>query len=116
MNWKSKISKEKRPKMILPDINLLIYAHNIRAAHHSKALRWWNHCLQGPQGVALAWAVILGFVRIATHPKVFEHPLLVEDALQRIEEWLSLPHVFLLHPPQTHFATWSSLLKGIGIA
>ena len=29
--------------MILPDINLLIYAHNIRAPHHQKALEWWNH-------------------------------------------------------------------------
>jgi toxin-antitoxin system PIN domain toxin len=102
--------------MILPDINLLIHAHNARGVHHSKALGWWNQCLQGPQGVALAWAVILGFVRITTHPKVFEHPMPVKDALERIEEWLSLPHVFLLHPPQTHFATWSSLLKQIGTA
>ena len=102
--------------MILPDINLLIYAHNVRAVHHSKALGWWNQCLEGPQGVALAWAVILGFVRITTHPKVFEHPLRVEDALERVEEWLSLPHVYVVDPPQTHFSTWSSLLKGIGTA
>ena len=100
--------------MIFPDINLLIYAHNIRTPHHIKAIAWWNSCLQGPQGIALAWTVVLGFVRIATHPKVFEHPMPVEGALQRVEEWLSLPHVYLVDPPRTHFSTWSALLKTVG--
>lgn len=102
--------------MILPDINLLLYAHNTRAAQHSKAIRWWNQCLQGHEGVALAWAVVLGFVRIATHPRVFQRPMTVEDAVGRIEEWLSLPHVQLVHPARTHLQTWSSLLRGIGTA
>ena len=102
--------------MILPDINLLIYAHNRRAPDHQKALRWWNQCLQGHDGVAMAWVVVLGFVRIATHPKIFEHPLPVGDAVGRVEEWLSLPHVHLIDPPQTHFQTWSSLLKRLGTA
>jgi hypothetical protein len=102
--------------MILPDINLLIYAHNIRAPNHQNALKWWNQCLQGHEGVALAWVVILGFVRIATHPKVFERPMSVEDAVGRVEEWLALPHIHLVHPAETHFQTWSSLLKRLGTA
>ncbi len=102
--------------MILPDINLLLYAHNPRAPHHQKAFRWWNQCLQGNEGVALAWVVILGFVRIATHPKVFERPMRVEEATGRIAEWLELPHVHLVHPAPTHFQTWSSLLHHIGSA
>lgn len=102
--------------MILPDINLLIYAHNCHAPHHAKALRWWNQCLEGHEGVALAWVVVLGFVRITTHPKVFARPMMVEDALDRVEEWLELSHVHLVHPPPTHFKTWSSLLKRLGTA
>jgi uncharacterized protein len=102
--------------MILPDINLLIYAHNSRAIHHARALCWWNECLQGHDGVDLAWVVILGFVRIATHPKVFANPMPVQDALGRVEEWLSLPHVRLVYPPDRHFQTWSNLLNRIGTA
>ncbi len=102
--------------MILPDTNLLIYAHNLRAPQHPKALHWWNQCLQGNEGVALAWVVVLGFVRIATHPKVFDHPMRVADATGRVEEWLTLPHVHLVHPGQTHFQTWSSLLNQLGTA
>ena len=102
--------------MILPDINLLLYAHNPRAKNHKKAFQWWRQCLQGHEGVALAWVVILGFVRITTHPKVFERPMTVEAAVGRVEEWLSLPHVHLVHPAQTHFQNWTALLKQIGTA
>jgi toxin-antitoxin system PIN domain toxin len=102
--------------MILPDINLLIYAHNLRAARHAEARLWWEECLGGKQSVALAWVVILGFVRITTHPKVFPNPLSVADALERIEEWLSLPHFHVIEPSKSHFATWSSRLKNLGTA
>jgi len=99
--------------MILPDVNLLVYAHNSRDLQHEKALAWWNRSLQGHDGIALAWVVILGFIRITTHPKVFENPLPVSDALARVEEWLTLPQVHLIHPPQTHFQTLSRMLKSL---
>jgi hypothetical protein len=84
--------------------------------HHAKARQWWDRCLQGPEGVALAWVVVLGFVRIATNPRVFQRPMTVEDAVERVEEWLSLPHVQWVHPTRTHFQTWSTLLRSIGSA
>ena len=102
--------------MILPDVNLLIYAHNTRSPQHEKALKWWNGCLQGSEGVVLAWVVIMGFVRISTHPKVFASPLPVGEALARIDEWLTLPHVHLIHPSAIHFQTWSTMLKQLGNA
>jgi hypothetical protein len=102
--------------MILPDVNLLVYAHNLRVPEHAKALGWWERCLQGQEGVALAWVVIQGFVRITTHPNIFQNPLPVADALERVEEWLSLPQVQIVHPPQSHFQTWSSQLLNLGSA
>ena len=66
--------------------------------------------------MALAWVVIFGFVRITTHPAIFERPMTVEAAVERVEEWLTLPHTHVIHPPQTHFQTWSNLLKQIGTA
>jgi toxin-antitoxin system PIN domain toxin len=102
--------------MILPDVNLLLHAHNPKAAEHQKALNWWNQCLQGHEGVALAWVVILGFVRIATQPRIFENPMTVEEAVGRVEEWLALPHIHLVHPAAAHFENWSALLKQIGTA
>lgn len=102
--------------MILPDVNLLIYAHNLRAPQHGKAERWWQDCLSGNEGIALAWVVIQGFVRISTHPKIFENPMTAADVLDRVEEWLSLPHVQIIHPPASHLVTWARLLRQLGIA
>jgi toxin-antitoxin system PIN domain toxin len=102
--------------MILPDVNLLIYAHNVRAVHHPKARQWWNDCLAGPEGVALAWTVILGFVRISTNPKISDRPMGVNSAMERVKEWLDLPHIQVVHPGEQHFNSWSSLLRKIGTA
>lgn len=102
--------------MTLPDVNLLVYAHNLRAPRHDDALAWWNRCLQGSEGVALAWAVVLGFVRIVTHPRIFPRPMSSEDALGRVEEWLALPHIHLIQPSPKHFIIWSSLLRHVGTA
>ncbi|MEX1048999.1 MAG: type II toxin-antitoxin system VapC family toxin [Akkermansiaceae bacterium] len=102
--------------MLLPDINLLVYAHNVRSPRHPQALEWWNGCLQGPQAVGLAWVVMLGFVRITTHPKVFERPMSVDESVGRVAEWLELPHVQVVHPAQRHFEGWAKLLRGIGSA
>lgn len=102
--------------MIFPDLNLLVYAYNLRSPQHQKALNWWTDCLNGSVGVGLAWVVIQGFVRITTHPKIFEHPLSIHDALGHVQEWLTLPHVQIVHPPQAHFHTWSSLLKDLNTA
>lgn len=102
--------------MILPDVNLLVYAHNSRSTQHLKAHDWWNGCLTGNEGVVLAWVVILGFVRITTHPKIFERPMPVDQALGRVEEWLTLPHLDMIHPPRNHFQAWSTLLRTSGSA
>ena len=102
--------------MILPDINLLVYAHNLRSPCHEKARAWWQNLLEGSDGITLPWVVIQGFVRITTHPKVFENPLPVADSLRRVEEWLALPHVRIVHPPENHFATWARLLGQLRVA
>jgi toxin-antitoxin system PIN domain toxin len=116
MNSLWKIIYERRLKMILPDINLLIYAHNLQAPQHQKALAWWDKCLQNHDGVALAWVVIQGFVRITTHPRIFESPMPVAAAVERVEEWLSLPQIQLIHPSPTHFQSWAAQLKQLGTA
>ena len=102
--------------MILPDINLLVYAHNLRAPRHERAKAWWENCLNGSEGVALAWVVILGFVRITTHPKVFPYPLAPAEALDRVAEWLSLPQIQVVEPSASHLGIWTALLKDVGTA
>ena len=102
--------------MILPDVNVLVHAHNGDSAVHPAARRWWDACLAGPEGIGLAWAVLLGFIRITTNRKIVARPLPVGHATARIQSWLDQPHVHVAQPSDGHFARLRSVLERLGSA
>ena len=77
--------------MILPDVNVLVHAHNADSALHNRAGLWWDACLSGTEGIGLAWAAMLGFVRITTNRRVVARPLPVQRVMEQIQAWLTLP-------------------------
>ncbi len=101
--------------MILPDINLLIYAHNEQAPQHAPARAWWEDLLTREQPVALPWAVVFGFIRLTTHPQVLCEPLTPDGALERVEDWLEVPSVRLLDPGPRHLAIIRQLMEATGV-
>ncbi len=52
--------------------------------------------------MGLAWAAILGFVRIATHRQILDNPLPVGVACETARAWLRQPYVSVLHPGDRH--------------
>jgi len=44
--------------MIIPDVNLLLYAYDAASPFHRKAARWWQDCLSGTHPVGLPVVVI----------------------------------------------------------
>lgn len=101
--------------MILPDINLLVYAYNADAPQHKAARNWWEDLLNSYQPVAIPWLVSHGFIRVMTHPRVLERPLRVEDALARVREWLEWSSVEVLVPGSRHLEILESLLGETGV-
>jgi hypothetical protein len=102
--------------MILPDVNVLVHAHNTDSAVHERARQWWDKCLRGPEGVGLAWATLLGFIRLTTNRRIVAHPLPVADIAARIASWLDLPHVHVAQPSDAHFARLRIELERLGTA
>lgn len=102
--------------MIVPDINLLLYATIDGFPLHGKARTWWEGCLNGDEPVALALPVVFGFVRVATNPRVFEKPLRVARVTGLVREWLEQPQVHLLHPGPRHLELAFGLLATLGSA
>jgi toxin-antitoxin system PIN domain toxin len=102
--------------MILPDVNVLVHAHNADSAVHERARLWWDSCLSGAEGIGLAWATILGFVRITTNRRVVARPLAVQDVMNRLDAWLTLPHVHIAQPSDSHFARLRAELEQLGTA
>jgi uncharacterized protein len=102
--------------MIVPDVNLLLYAHNEAAPHHDQARGWWEDLLSEQRTVGLPWAVAFGFIRLATHPRVFVSPLAPDHALARVTGWLDCPAVEILEPGPRHLAIVARLFTATGVA
>ena len=95
--------------MIVPDVNLLVYAYSKRSPWHETAARWWTEALKGTEDIGIAAAVALGFVRLMSNPKVMDRPLRPEVLLRTIESWLDLPRVRLIGPGFRHFEAMAAL-------
>lgn len=102
--------------MIVPDINLLLHAHNSESPVHAEARQWWEGLLNGTRPVGLAWVVILGFIRITTHRQILDRPLTTAVACARVREWLARPYVSVLHPGDRHAGVLFNLLETLGTA
>lgn len=102
--------------MIVPDVNLLLYAHIRGFGLHARARRWWEDLLNGDKEVGIPAPAVFGFVRLATNPAVFDRPLAVAEALTRVEEWLALPHVYFALPGPRHLEIAFGLLRELGVA
>ena len=102
--------------MIVPDVNLLVYAHNATAPFHAASRAWWESALGGDTPVALPWAVTTGFIRLVTHPSVMRAPLSPVEALERVDEWFACDVVRPLDPGPRHLVILRALFEATGVA
>lgn len=100
--------------MIVPDSNLLIYAHDSGSPFHAASRRWWEGLLNGTEIVGLCPPVALGFVRLITHHRLFERPLPVADATARVRGWLEIPVVRALETTGVDLDASLRLLEAAG--
>lgn len=89
--------------MIILDANILLYAYNAASEHHQRCRTWLESALNGPEQVGLPWQTILAFIRISTHPRVFQRPMLVVEAIAIVDDWLACPQVMIIGPAEGHW-------------
>jgi uncharacterized protein len=95
---------------MLVDANLLLFARDATSPRHEVARTWIEDVLTGPTRVGLPWVSLVAFVRIATHPRVYERPLSVADAWGQVEEWLDAPASWIPAPTEAHQLVLGGLL------
>jgi toxin-antitoxin system PIN domain toxin len=102
--------------MIIPDVNLLIYAYDSSSPFHVKAASWWQACLTGEEPVLLPEVVVFGFVRVSTNPRAFLHPLTTAEAVAHVRSWLLQETVTIPEATPGHFERVLALLEALGTA
>ena len=96
---------------MLVDANILLYAVNPAAPEHERAAAWLEAALNGNRRIGLPWESLAGFVRLATNPRAFAHPLAPADAWALVEEWLAAPAAWVPVPTDRHAAVLGDLVR-----
>lgn len=97
--------------MILVDANILLYAEDSLSPYHKAAREWWDARLSGSDPVCLCWTVLNAFIRIGTNRQVFERPMSVREAIDRVQSWFNQPCVRLIHTTGQHWPIFQEMLE-----
>ena len=100
--------------MIVPDVNVLIYAMDANSPQHESAWAWWKSATGGAEHLGFSWGVLTGYVRISTNARIMPQPLTVEQAVAHERAWLSLPRARILNPGPEHLHIMERLLAPFG--
>lgn len=98
--------------MILPDVNVLVYAHREDSPRHAPARAWLEAAVNGPEPLGLSDLVLSGFLRVVTHPRVFATPTPLDQALDFAEYVRSSPRAVRIHPGERHWEIFVDLCRG----
>lgn len=97
------------------DANILLYASDSSSRYHASANEFLTGWAAGPQLIYLFWPTIMAYLRIATHPTIFENPLDYEAASANIEELLRLPHLRAPGETEQFWESWTATTTGVSV-
>ena len=101
--------------MIVPDLNLLLYAYRQQDPNHDVARNWWQGLVDGTEEVGIPWAVATGFVRLITHPSSPTGPIPVPIAIEHVSQWFQCPHILPTNPREQHLNHLLRILEATGV-
>ena len=100
--------------MILPDVNVLVYAFIEEAPDHERYLEWLESLVNGREQYALADLVLSGFLRVVTHPRVQVSPASIEEAIGFVEGIRDRPTCTSVRPGPRHWSLFLDLCRRVG--
>lgn len=99
--------------MLLPDVNVLIYAFRPEEPRRAEYLAWLEGLVGGEQAYGMSDIVLSGFLRVVTHPRAFQDPSRVQDALAFAGRLRDQPHCVPVAPGPRHWDIFRSLCERV---
>jgi hypothetical protein len=91
------------------DVNILLYSSDTGSPHFERANSFIESCIVQKELFSLGWPTVMSYLRIATHPSVFDHPLSPDEAMANIETLLNLPHARFLSEDEGFWAVYRAI-------
>ena len=89
--------------MILPDVNVLIYAFRADLPQHAICRPWLLDVTSFDSRFGLSPVVLSAVVRITTNSRAFKAPSRIEEAFGFCEDLLRQPHCQVVEPGERHW-------------
>ena len=99
--------------MFLMDVNVLVYAHREDTPDHLIYREWLESLINGNAAYAYSELVLSGFLRVVTHPKVFEMPSALSSAILFANQIMDAPHAVCLAPGIMHWKIFLECMEQI---
>jgi uncharacterized protein len=97
--------------LILPDVNVLLYAFRSDAENHAAHRTWLEGVLNGEMAYGISPQVLASVIRLATHPRIFARPSRLADALAFASVLLEQPHCQIIQPGPRHWEIFTVLCR-----
>jgi len=99
--------------VIAVDTNILVHAHRVESQFHERAVAQLGSLRDRSWGIP--WPCVHEFVAIVTHPRIFDPPTPLADALGAVEDWMRSPTLTMLGESPDHWATLAALASAARI-
>ncbi len=97
--------------MILPDVNVLIYAFRSDSPHHSVCKPWLDTVVSGDARFGISPLALGAVIRIITQPRAFNQPSSLAEAFAYCNNLLRQPHCEVVEPGQRHWDIFERLSR-----
>lgn len=97
--------------MYLMDVNILVYAHREDVDAHGKFRYWLESVINDNTDYGYSELVLSGFLRVVTHPKIFEMPTPLEEAIKFVEQIRNQPNSVNIAPKERHWGIFENLIR-----
>lgn len=102
--------------MIAVDTNVLVYAHRRELPQHDAARRRLTELAEGSSRWAIPVFCLGEFLRVITHPRVFEPSYTIDEGCEALRRVLAAPSLAVLYPRERYAALLLETMKSGGAA
>ncbi len=101
--------------MLIPDVNVLIYASREESPDHPAYRAWLQSLALGNESFGLSEFVCSSFLRVVTNPRIWNPPTPVDVALDFIQALRDRPNCVLVSPGPRHWDIFADLCRQLAL-
>ena len=102
--------------MILPDVNILIYAFRQDAPEHAICNPWLNAVIDGDGAFGISPLALSAVVRITTNRRSYSTPSTIDEAFRYCSHLFEQPNCIVVEPGPRHWEIFRRLCATSGVS